>query len=775
MFVAKFQRMLARRMNAIVRTHRRGRRPSAPPSLEQLEGRLVLSASPLQNIDHIVVIYQENWSFDSLYGFFPGANGIANAVNADGSLKVPQVDKSGNVITTLPPVLGPDGKPDPRFPTNLPVQPYDAVPFLIKNAPPGDPAGLTGDMIHRFYTEQQQIDGGTNDKFVSWSDNGGLVLSYIDSTNLPEGQLAQQYTLDDNFFHAAFGGSFLNHQFLVAAAAPQWNQPLPTSSTRFVSTLDSSGAPIIDGNLTANSLLAPDGNHFVVNTTQPAQAPFRPGTPADQLLKPINDNHPFNADGTPDPTYTPTIGDRLDDAGVSWKWYSGGWNAALAGNAESDPFGGGFQFHHQPFAYYANFAPFNADGTPNPQTDSLLNPDAHLQDETQFFTDLSDGNLPAVSFIKPIGADNEHPGYASELAGQQHVADIVHAIQNSDDWAHTAIVITYDENGGRWDHVSPPKLGDGTWGDGTRVPAIVISPYSKQGFVDHTQQDTLSILKTIEERFNLQPLNSLDANASDLTSALQSKPHVSIGSAYAQIDANNPSKFALIVQGTEGADKINITQDSGEIRVQIKGRGVNFDHFFPQAISRIEIYGQGGNDKISVAPDVTTPAYIFAGSGDDKVEGGGGQTVIVGGSGDNRLTGGAGASIIIGGSGHDHLATGDGAALLIAGTTAFDANPEAIRALEAEWSRTDETFAQKVAHLNGGATGGKNILPGTNQAAILDTTTVQSHGSEDIITRDNDTGVQDLIFAHLFGKRTDKIDDIDAAAIFNLPWSKKDD
>jgi phospholipase C len=741
---------------------------SALPGLEQLESRLVPATSPLGKIDHIVVIYQENWSFDSLYGFFPGANGIANATDSSGNLlpQYQQVDKSGNPITTVPQPLGPDGKPDPRFPASLPANPYNVVPF-IKSGTASDPAGLTGDIIHRFYHEQLQIDNGAlqpsttslMNKFVTWSDNPGLVLSYIDSTNLPEGQLAQQYTLDDNFFHAAYGGSFLNHQFLVAATAPQWNQPIPPG---FQSSFNPATGALNDSNLTI------DGK-YVVNTTRPLQGPHLASDSPAKLLNPINDNHPFNADGTPDPTYTPTIGDRLDDAGVSWKWYSGGWTNALEGHPDTAPFGGGFQFHHQPFAYYANFAPLNADGSQNPQTSSLLNPDAHLQDETQFFADLASGSLPAVSFIKPLGANNEHPGYASELAGQQHVADIVHAIQNSDDWDHTAIVITYDENGGRWDHVSPPKLGDGTWGDGTRVPAIVISPYAKQGFVDHTQHDTLSILKTIEERFGLAPLNNLDANASDLSSALQNTPHVSIGSAYAQVDANSPGKFALIVQGTEGDDKISITLDSGETHVQI---GDSFDHFFAQPISRIEIYGQGGNDKISVAPDVTTPTYIFAGSGNDKVEGGGGQTVIVGGSGDNRLTGGGGPSIIIGGSGHDHLNTGDGAALVVAGTTAFDANFEALEALLAEWSRTDVTFAQKLAHLDGGATGGKNVLPGSTQAVILDTSTVQSHGGEDVITRENDTGVQDLIFAHIVGKRTDKIDDVDAAAIFNLPWSK---
>jgi phospholipase C len=751
------------------RSQGRGRRPTGRSTvhlrLDELEARLTPSATdPLQQIDHFVVIYQENWSFDSLYGKFPGANGIANASNADGTLKVPQVDKSGNPITTLPTVLGPDGKVDPRFPTNLPPQPYDAVPFLVKNNPPGDPAGLTGDMIHRFYTEQQQIDGGKMDKFVSWSDNGGLVLSFIDSTNLPEGQLAKQYTLDDNFFHAAFGGSFLNHQFLVAAAAPQWNQALPANAPRFVSKLDANGAPLIDGNLTANNQLAPDGNHFVVNTTQPAQAPANNSTPADQRLQPINDNHPFLANGQPDPTYTPTIGDRLDNQGISWKWFSGGWSDALAGHPATDPngFGEGFQFHHQPFAYYANFAPFNADGTPNPATNSLLNPDAHLQDETQFFADLSTGKLPAVSFVKPLGVNNEHPGYADELTGQQHVADLVHAIQNSSAWAHTAIIITYDENGGRWDHVSPPKLGDGTWGDGSRVPAIVISPYSKKGFVDHSQHDTLSILKTIEQRFDLPPLNQLDANASSLANDFQASPHASIGNAYLQIDADHPGQFALIIQGTEGNDKINVTTDGSSLRVQIKGKGVDFDQFFDttnQKISRLEIYGQGGDDHITVAKDVTTPAFIFGGAGNDVIKAGGGPTVAVGGSGHNELFGGAAADILIGGSGRSEIEAGRGAAILIAGTTRFDANLEALKLLEAEWSRSDETYQQKVAHLNGGATGGKN------GSFILDETTVThgKGGSELEGTEGN--AAQNWFFARLTGKKKDEIEGLNPGEI----------
>src|SRR5262249_12305247 len=202
------------------------------------------------------------------------------------------------------------------------------------------------------------------------------------------------------------------------------------------------------------------------------------------------------------PNYTPTIGDRLSEKRISWKWYSGGWDDALAGKA--DPL---FQWHHQPFAYYDSYGP----NTPGRA--------AHLQDEQEFFNDLYGDNLPAVSFIKPLGPDNEHPAYANPLQGQQHVADIVQAVKDSSAWSNSAIIVTYDEHGGRWDHVSPPALD--RWGLGTRVPAIIISPFAKTGFVDHTQYETLSILRTIENAFDLQPLSHHDAHANSLINALQ--------------------------------------------------------------------------------------------------------------------------------------------------------------------------------------------------------------------------------------------------------------
>jgi acid phosphatase len=122
-----------------------------------------------------------------------------------------------------------------------------------------------------------------------------------------------------------------------------------------------------------------------------------------------------------------------------------------------------------------------------------------------------------VSFIKPLGPDNEHPGYASLMRGQQHVADIVAAVKTSRFWSDTAVIVTYDENGGRWDHAAPP-VGD-RWGPGTRIPALIISPYAKRHFVDRTRYETVSILKLIEDRWKLAPLAARDAAANGLQNA----------------------------------------------------------------------------------------------------------------------------------------------------------------------------------------------------------------------------------------------------------------
>jgi phospholipase C len=418
----------------------------------------------LDKINHVLVIYQENWSFDSLYGKFPGANGFQNAGGT-----VRQVDKTGQAYAALPQPVDTSKKPagpDPRFPATLPVAPFDVSRYV-------PPSERTGDLVHRFYQQQYQINGGKMDKFVAWSDAAGLVMSYYDATNMPAGKLAQQYVLADNFFHAAFGGSFINHFWLVCACTAVWaNAPAETRAQ-----LDAQGI------LTKDGAVTPDG--YAVNTA------FS-----------VNQPHPAEMDPArliPNQT-APTIGDRLDERGVPWAWYSGGWKDALAGHPHAL-----FQFHHHPFAYFARYA----DGTPGRRD--------HLKDEEEFFADLKSGQLPAVAYVKPLGPDNEHPGYADLLRGQQHVVELVAAVMQSRYWKDTAIVITYDENGGRWDHVPPPVID--RWGPGTRVPTIVVSSFAKRHYIDHTQYDTTSILKLIEQRWNLKPLGSRDANAGDLRNA----------------------------------------------------------------------------------------------------------------------------------------------------------------------------------------------------------------------------------------------------------------
>ena len=428
--------------------------PTRPATAERDGG--AEHEAELNRLQHIVVIYLENHSFDNLYGEFPGADGLANA-----SGTATQVDGGGTAFATLPMNAG------SPFPTTLPNEPFAIEQFVAATQ-------KIPDLVHRWYQEQAQIDGGKMDKFAFVSDAKGEVMGFYHTAGLPLAAEAARYTLCDNFFHAAFGGSFLNHFWLIAARTPEF----PGAPANIVAQVAADGTLIKDGAVT------PDG--FAVNTLFTINQPHPP-VPAEQLV--------------PNQTFA-TIGDRLSDKGVSWAWYSGGWDDALAGHPA--PL---FQFHHQPFAYFANYA----DGTEAKAE--------HLRDETEFIAAARAGKLPAVSFVKPLGPDNEHPGYADVITGEQHVLDLINAVRNGPDWKTSAIIITYDEHGGFWDHVAPPVVDK--WGPGSRVPTLVVSPFAKQHFVDHCRYDTTSILALIEHRWHLRPLTDRDAHADDLTNAFE--------------------------------------------------------------------------------------------------------------------------------------------------------------------------------------------------------------------------------------------------------------
>lgn len=417
----------------------------------------------INKVEHVIVIYMENHSFDNLYGSFPGADGLANATSS----QYTQIDTATGLPYTTLPWSDASFSPTPTMAN----RPFDIGQLRSVGEP-------TRDLVHRYYQEINQIDHGKLDKFAAISDANGLAMGYYQTSQLPFAQtLTKDYTLCDNFYHSAFGGSFLNHMWLIAARTPQWTGA-PSS---MVSVLDANGNPTTDKQLT------PD--YYVVNTAFTHNMP-----------------HPSNASSStlmPDLTF-PTIGDELSGAGVSWAWYSGGWNDALGGHA-----GSLFQYHHQPFAYFANYA----DGTQAKKD--------HLKDETDFFAALDSGTVPAVSFIKPYGIDNEHPGYTDVLTGEEHLKDLVAKIKASSIWKNCVIIITYDEHGGFWDHVAPPVIDQ--WGPGLRVPGIIVSPYAKQGnnHIDHTQYETVSILSFIEKRWGLAPLGSRDAAADPFTNALK--------------------------------------------------------------------------------------------------------------------------------------------------------------------------------------------------------------------------------------------------------------
>jgi acid phosphatase len=494
---------------------------------------------------HLVVIYEENHSFDNLYGGWGRVggyrvDGLQNVRNAT------QVDQNGtpfgcldqvDVNLTSPPLAGTcqdtaHGIAKSHF-ENRPFRIDDYIKPDDKTCPPPGvfavdgvkkdsegalAGGCTRDLVHRFYQEQYQLDHGKQDRYVSGSDAVGLTMGHYDTTQLPlyrylHTQGAPHYVLADRFFQAAFGGSFLNHQWLIAARSP-----LDTSkgaSTAANSVLDSNGmpnglpkgkypqyratGPVVDGQLTQkcadptrNDVRRACGD-FAVNTVQPTSAPH--GAPP---LLPLVDDADY-----------PNIGDRLTAAGISWNWYSGGWDDAEAGHP-----GPLFQFHHQPFNYFAAYAP----GQPGR---------AHLQDETRFRAAVADGTLPTVSFVKPYGAENEHPGYASETSGSSHLVTLLQEIASSPDADDTLVVVTYDEFGGQWDHVPPPGQGRQTrgahdaWGPGTRIPALVLSTSMKRSGVDHTVYDTTSILALIERSFRLAPLSSRDASVNDLAHAVR--------------------------------------------------------------------------------------------------------------------------------------------------------------------------------------------------------------------------------------------------------------
>ena len=473
-----------------------------------------------EQVKTVVVIYAENRSFNNLFADFPGVEKPLSALTAK---DFQQRDRDGSVLPALPPnwggvlQVGPqtvDGVTYPsevQFQQNLPN-----APFALKG-PQGEDLPLslvTRDLWHVFYQNQMQINGGKNDGFVAWGDSGGLVMGHYAQSRyaLRLWDVAKEFVLCDNFFQGAFGGSFLNHQYLISATAPFYPNAAQSVAKAQIATLqsddpsgtrlkplDTSPASAMTGPPQFGpSALTPDG--YGVNTLAP---PYWPTWIRDPQ------NPDYSKPDLPNVLVPQThehIGDKLSKKNIDWAWYAGAWQATLEQFKDSGgiPKIPNFQYHHQPFNY------FKQQGPQNPAERAKRLRDGGLGDESstnRFFADAQSGKLPAVSFYKPQGNLNMHAGYADVASGDRHIARALKVLQESPQWKNMVVVVTVDENGGWWDHVAPPQ-GD-RWGPGSRVPALVVSPFARKGTVDHTVYDTASILRLITRVFQLETLDGL--------------------------------------------------------------------------------------------------------------------------------------------------------------------------------------------------------------------------------------------------------------------------
>ena len=433
------------------------------------------------------------------------------------------------------------GVPDPRTPANLPNGPFQNTKYAPYALSPTNPLGnLTGDPVHRFFQMWQQ-NGGDNSKLDMYTwvatttgqggdttgvtpanpSQGGELMGFA---NMSTGDapffkaLATQYAMSDNYHQSIQGGTGANFFAIAtadtawfnvagAAATPPSNQienPNPMAQTpNFYSQDGYSGGSYVNcsdstqpGVGTILSFLGTinvksncdAGKYYLVNN-------YGLGYDLAGNAQPIGPNN-----YTLPPQTVPTIAEALATKGVSWKWYTGGREAADV-TADAAAFG-------VPVPV-AQGAQYNTIGDPlvassNIQGSASLK--AGLAGLTTLYADIAGNTLPAVSFVVPKNLDSGHPGYSVPAKYELFLQDLIAKVKaNPALWAHTAIIITTDEGGGHFDTGYIQSVD--FFGDGPRIPMIVVSPYARTNYIDHTYHDHASVLKFIERNWRLAPLS----------------------------------------------------------------------------------------------------------------------------------------------------------------------------------------------------------------------------------------------------------------------------
>ncbi|MFC5862555.1 phospholipase C [Acidicapsa dinghuensis] len=548
------------------------------PSFAESHNRQQDEPETTTPIKHVVVIFGENISFDHYFGTYPKAQ------NNSGETRFhyipsthPGHDVANNLITPLDPTK--DFAPiknlnlltdNPNGPTGSGATfngTSAANPFRLAPSQAG-----TADQSHAPKPEQVAYDNGKVDQFPGSTGaagpppsatadsqaalSKGLVMGYFDGNTVTAmWNYANHFALNDNTYTSQFGPSTPGAINLISGQTNGFAQ-----YTNVVSgtTLLHNSHEVFDG----------QGGFTLIGDAEPL---------GDTCSATASDNVAFAGKN---------IGDLLNSKNITWGWFQGGFNLELTnangttGCQRSTPnaipgYGGvpqaDYVEHHEPFQYYASTAnltharpsSIKAIGSSYEWGSKKKDPANHQYDTDDFFTALDNGILPSVTFLKAPSFEDAHPGNSDPVDEQAFVVNVINALQESTFWDSTAVVITYDDSDGWYDHQMPSIVNPSTsltvdalnapgvcqtgaqqkedgktpdrkkplngvgglpvlgrCGYGTRLPLLVISPWAKDNYIDHTLLDQTSIIRFIEDNFlggkRIQPGGSFDSVANSI-------------------------------------------------------------------------------------------------------------------------------------------------------------------------------------------------------------------------------------------------------------------
>jgi phospholipase C len=465
-------------------------------------------------IGHLVVIFQENVSFDHYFATYPIAENPAGEPSFHARRRTPSVN---GLDTSL---LAPNN-------------PNSVQPFRLDRT-----QAVTCDQDHGYKSEQAAFHGGLMDQFVETVGRGagdcpdygkgkGLTMGYYDGNTVTAmWNYAQRFAMSDNSFNTVFGPSSPGAINLVSGQTHGFSK--------------TSDAVTADGTMIGDP--QPAGDKCDTRDTSTAD--------------PGNRN----------------VGNLLNDRGVTWGWFQGGFrdcnqsHTSIGGQTSKD-----YIPHHEPFQYYASTA--NPEHLPPSSVDMIGRTDQanHQYDLTDFWAAVDNGSMPAVSFLKAPAYQDGHAGYSDPLDEQHFLVETINRLQRSREWRDTAVVIAYDDSDGWYDHQMgpivnqsmdpandallgtscgnrPEKVSGGyqdRCGYGPRLPLLVISRYARRNFVDHAVTDQTSVLRFIEDNWRLGRIGdaSFDTKAGSLEHLFSFGPggHRSSGRLFLDPETGEPA------------------------------------------------------------------------------------------------------------------------------------------------------------------------------------------------------------------------------------------